>query len=108
MLPGWCGLQQSIQLNRANGLSDDFGREREPLVLGGRYQVKSCVHNIKRLLHSCDSEESEESVRGLSVPEEEISTVSSSVKSSTISSPCPFFVKTQEAMPLMSSFRMQS
>ena len=38
------GLQRSLQLNRAERRCDNFGGQGEPLILRGRYQVKSYVH----------------------------------------------------------------
>lgn len=48
------GLQQSVQLNGAEWCCENFGGQGEPLILRGRYQVKSCVHRT----NSCKSERS--------------------------------------------------
>lgn len=47
------GLQQSVQLNGAQWCCENFGGQGEPLILRGRYQVKSYVHRP----NSCKSEQ---------------------------------------------------
>lgn len=79
------GLQRSVQLNGAQRCCENFGGQGEPLILRGGYQVKSCVHRP----NSCKSERS------------------IWWRPERASSPCPFLVKTQDAMPLMSSLRIQ-
>lgn len=83
------GLQQSVQLNGAQWRREDFGGQGEPLILRGRYQVKPYVHRSS----SCKWDRS---VNGRDF-----------FGFKYASSPCPFLVKTQDAMPLMSSLRMQ-